>query len=194
MLIENDVFAFGIEQEQARLAIGSLVGSVEDARRDGCLIAHADEARHIGLYHHVLLGHGLAIEQAVHHVLRMCQAHEAPCGKALGQCELHLHTAATVGLQLGEEEGRLLQVLPDLHLGTTAVLGGLFLSSTAIAHNNFFRQHIMLCGSIKHAHLFGFQNLAFCLFISDGTLQHCRSSQGPRLIHDVPAVEPAVYR
>ena len=93
-----------------------MVTGVEDAGSDGSLVAFTDEARHIRLYHHVLLGHGLAIEHTVAHILRVGQPHEAPGSETLRQRELQGYRTLCIRRQLGIEEGGLVEVLAHLHL------------------------------------------------------------------------------
>ena len=127
-----------VDEPEPGLALHSLLACVEDAGRDGGLVALADEARHVGLYHHVLLGHGLALQVAVAHILRMRQAHEAPGGQALRQGELQADDTVLVGRQLRVEECCLVEVLAQLHLlgsGLAAVsLGALCRRRLGIHH------------------------------------------------------------
>ena len=88
---------------------------IEHTGRDGGLVAHAKEARHVWLYHHIFLGNGLAVQESVHHVLRMGNAQEAPGGEALRQGEPDTDKPCAVGQQLRIEESRFLQVLAHLH-------------------------------------------------------------------------------
>ena len=81
-----------------------------------CLVAHTDKARHVGLNHHVLLGHSLALYVAIQHVGTIGHTHESPCGQTLGQRELHHHLTLLVGRQLRITEGGLVQVLAHLHV------------------------------------------------------------------------------
>ena len=98
------------------------VAHVDDAGADGSLVALSQESRHVGLYHHVFAGHGLALNLPVHHILCVGHAKEAPGGEAFGQGELHLDDARRVGHELWHEEGRLLQVLAQLYLGLALLL------------------------------------------------------------------------
>ena len=88
-----------------------MVAGIEDAGGDDGLVALTDEAGHVGLYHHVLLGYCLAAEHAMTQIGGVGQSHEAPGGKALGQGELQGNHAVGICHQLWIEEGRLVEVL-----------------------------------------------------------------------------------
>ena len=101
---------------QAGSTIGCFFACIEDAGRNLRLVTHADEARHVGLYHDVLLGHRLALDAAIEHLGGVGNAHEAPGGQALRQRELQHHLPFFVSSQGGVAEGCLLQVLAQLHV------------------------------------------------------------------------------
>ena len=58
-LFEDDGIRLGIDEFQTSLTCEGLLCSTEDTGGDGGLVAIAQETRHVGLYHHILLGHGL---------------------------------------------------------------------------------------------------------------------------------------
>ena len=105
-----------IQQSQTGLAADSMIARIEDTGREHGLIAFADEARHIGLYHHILLCHSLTFEQTVAHIRCMSESHKAPGGQTLRQRKLQGDNPRGVCRQLGIEEGRLVEVLADLYL------------------------------------------------------------------------------
>ena len=111
----HGLLRLGVDEEQAGGARQLAVAHVGYASRDGGLVALTQESRHVRLNHHVLAGHGLVAERAVHHVARVGHGHESPGGEALGQREAQGHLAVGIGGQLGVEEGRLLQVLAHLY-------------------------------------------------------------------------------
>ena len=69
------------------LAFHFLLGGVAEAGGEHAFVSLAQEAGHVGLYHHVLACHYLSAYHAVTHVLVMGDAHHAPCSDALGQGE-----------------------------------------------------------------------------------------------------------
>ena len=91
-----------------------LVCRVEDACTDGCLVALSEESRHIGLDHHLLRGHGLAIGQGIVHQTVVSQSKEAPGSDAFWQSEADVDVALVVGLQSRIEECSLLEILTQL--------------------------------------------------------------------------------
>ena len=109
-------FRCGVCQSKDGCSAHSMFRGVDDAGRYLCLITHTDEARHVGLYHHVFLGHGLALDAATEHVGSMGYAHEAPCSQTFGQCEFQCDAPLAVGLQCGIAESGLLQVLAQLYV------------------------------------------------------------------------------
>ena len=116
LLFVDGGVGLGVDERQSGLAADGMVGGVEDAGRQLCLVAHADKAWHVGLNHDVLLGHGLGTDVAVQHVGGVGNAHESPRGQTFGQREAEHHLSVLVGLQGGIAEGGLLQVFAHLHL------------------------------------------------------------------------------
>ena len=119
------------------LAFHFLLGGVAEAGGEHAFVSLAQEAGHVGLYHHVLACHDLSIYHAVTHVLVMGDAHHAPCSDALGQGEAQGDMALAVCFQVGIEEGSLLQVLPQLGI----VARGFFRfrpTATSILHGQGF--------------------------------------------------------
>ena len=92
-----------------------LAAKVKDTSRDASLVALTDKARHIRLYHHILLGNRLTIKHSTTKVNGMGQTHETPRRQTLGQRELHGYTASAVGNELWIEECCLLQILAYLY-------------------------------------------------------------------------------
>ena len=76
-----------VYQLHLRLAFQFLLRGVANAGGEHALVSLAQEAGHVGLYHHVLACHYLSAYHAVTHVLVMGDAHHAPCSDALGQGE-----------------------------------------------------------------------------------------------------------
>ena len=62
-----------------------MVGGVEQTGSYCCLVALTDEARHVGLHHHIFLCDGLAIDVAIEHVHGIGNTHKAPCRQTLGK-------------------------------------------------------------------------------------------------------------
>ena len=77
------------------------------------LVAQSHKAGHVGLYHHLLGGHGLVFHQHVVHFLVGGQAHKAPCGDTFGQRKLNGNVAIGIRSEGWIEEGRLVQVLSN---------------------------------------------------------------------------------
>ena len=156
-LLQYHLLRFGVQQAQHGRAADAVVSNVEDACRELCLVALAQESRHVGLHHDLLLCHGFAFYVAVLHVLRGGYAHESPCGEALGQGELNGNAPVGVGCQCGVEEGRFVQVLAHLHglsvgcrlVVVVVVSVGSFFSSHFLHHGMFFQHHR---GSISIKH------------------------------------------
>ena len=90
-----------------------LLGGVDYAGGYPTLVAQSHKARHIGLHHHLLGGHGLVFHQHVVHVLVGGQAHKAPGGDTFGQRKLDGHVAIGIGSEGRIEESRLVQVLSN---------------------------------------------------------------------------------
>ena len=79
----NDGFCLWIKKFQHSLTRKGFLTGVEHAGCDGSLITVAQEAWHVWLYHHILLGDGLIVDIAVEHILRVGDTHEAPGGQTL---------------------------------------------------------------------------------------------------------------
>ena len=92
-----------------------LAAEVKDTSRDGSLVALTDKARHIGLYHHFLLGNRLTIKHSTTKINGMRQAHKTPRCQTLWQRELQGYATSTVGNELWIEECCLLQILAYLY-------------------------------------------------------------------------------
>ena len=104
----------GIDESQGGFAADVPLTDIEDTGRDGGLVTLADEARHIGLYHHFLLGYGTAFDCTIIHIFRMGKTHETPSSETLRQRELQGYPTLCIRCQLGIEEGGLVEVLTDL--------------------------------------------------------------------------------
>ena len=61
-LLEKHGIGLRIEEPEHGLTRKRLFTGVDDTGRDGTLITLTDKAGHVGLYHHILLGHGLTGE------------------------------------------------------------------------------------------------------------------------------------
>ena len=105
-----------MDESQGGLTTDVVICGIEDTCCDGGLVTLADEARHIGLYHHILLGYRLAFQQSVIHILRMGKTHEAPGGETLRQCEFQSYPTFCIRRQLRIEESGFIEVLSNLHL------------------------------------------------------------------------------
>ena len=116
LLFIDGVFILWVEEQQACRASDVVVGGIEDAGGDDGMVAVTQEARHIGLHHDFLAGHGLAINHSAEHFLCVCHSHEAPRSKTLWQSEAQGHIAIAVSGELGHEECRLVEVRPHLLL------------------------------------------------------------------------------
>ena len=68
------------------------------------IVALTDEAGHIGLHHHILLGHSLTLDTAIQHLLRIGNTHKAPCRQTLGEGKRHHHLTLFVSRQRGIAE------------------------------------------------------------------------------------------
>ena len=122
-LFEDNGIRLGIDEFQTSLTCEGLLCSTEDTSRDGALVAIAQETRYVGLYHHILLGHGSTLNATIMHVTRMSDTHETPGRQTLRQCELQGNHTLLVGCQLGIEEGCLIEVFAHLYvLGTLLFL------------------------------------------------------------------------
>ena len=82
MLIDNGL-CLGVDEFQDSLATEILLASVEDTGGNGALVIGTQEARHVGLDHHIFLGHGLALNHTIVHIPRMSQAHKTPGSETL---------------------------------------------------------------------------------------------------------------
>ncbi len=154
-LFEDDGLGLGIDEFQRGLARERLLAGVEDAGGDLTLVTVAEEARHVGLDHHILLGDGLTLDAAVTHILGMGQTHQSPGSQTLGEGKLQRDMTFAVGGQLGIEEGGLVEVLAHLHLlsGSLAVGVGCLgskLLDLVIGHHSRLRHHH---GSLLHHHV-----------------------------------------
>ena len=91
-----------------------MVGGVEQAGRNLGLVTLTDEAWHIGLYHHVFLGNGLAINVAIEHISSIGNTHKAPCGQTFRECERQGNATIAIGLHIRIAESCLVEVLTNL--------------------------------------------------------------------------------
>ena len=105
-----------IEQTQAGLTREAFLSQTMDAGSHHRLVTITQEARHVGLDHHLLLGNGRSLDAAVRHILRMSHTEETPGGETFGQRELNGYATLFIGGELGIEEGGLVEVLAYLHL------------------------------------------------------------------------------
>ena len=71
----------------------------------------AQESRHIGLHHDLLLRHHPFVEQSVIDHPVVSQALQIPGGDTVGQGEIQRHGSQAVGHQIREEESRLIKIL-----------------------------------------------------------------------------------
>ena len=117
-----------------------LFGGIDYASSYPTLVAQTHKARHIGLHHHFLGGHGLVFYHHVVHFLVGGQAHKAPCGDTFGQCELDSNVAIGIGSEGWIEESRLVQVLAD---GGFISRARLWFSLRGFLH--VFRLHLFVC-------------------------------------------------
>ena len=132
-----------------------MVGRIEDTCHELGLVTPAEESRHVRLNHHFLLGHGLALNEPVVHVLRGGNAHEAPRGEALGQRELNGNAPLCVGGQSRIEEGRLVQVLAHLH--SLAVVLWFIFAGNVFCHYVFLHH-----GTLLYCHRHGSHHHVVC--------------------------------
>ena len=168
-----------IDDFQSCLTLCCLVGGVGDGGRELGGVSLADEAGQVGLHHQLLLRHGLALKQSVVHVLVVGQAHEAPCGHALGQTEGELHVALVVGKQGGVEEGRLVEVLAQ--------------AGHWLACRVFFGLGICRCRSCVRAYDYCFRQFGVSAKISKGSafqLCHLHRSAGCRVVAVIHLIVP----
>ena len=187
LLTHHHFVGLGVDELQTGRATDCFLAGVEDACRNLRLVTHADEARHVGLYHHVLLGHGLAANAAIEHLGGVGNAHKAPRGQTLGQRELQRHLAFLVSGQGGVAEGCLLQVLAQLHF-----LFSLLLFRCFVSH------HGGLGIGSCHYYFFGFQHylchiVACYVECSDGTLLHDCCTLGQRT-HAANVIQSLRYK
>ena len=156
LLLRNSLVALGVYQLQLGNTADSALGGVEDAGGQTGLVAHTQEAGHVGLYHHVLLGNGLIRYTAVTHAWGVGNSHEAPSGQTLGQRELQRYLTLLVGHQHGIAEGSLVQILAQLHLFLwLGFLGSILFGSTLLERHRTRRHRLLFCGIAYDHHLVG---------------------------------------
>ena len=101
-----------------RRLVGDLDGELQ-------LVAFAEEPRRIGLDHEVLGGDRFVGQQAAAEFGVVGEAQELPLGQGLRHGEFELHLALGVGEQVGEEEGRFVEVLACRDLAQIGPRSGL---------------------------------------------------------------------
>ena len=91
-----------------------MVGGIHDTGADGGGISFANKARCIRLYHHILLGNGLVLEDGIIHLLVVSQSDETPGGDAFRQRKFQGNDSLCIRLHGRIEEGRLIQIFAKL--------------------------------------------------------------------------------
>ena len=110
----DDLLGLRVDELQGSLSANRMLGGVDDARGYLCLVAHTDKAGHIGLHHHILLGHSLTLDITIVHIGGVGNTHKAPGGQTLWQRELQRYPTLAIGRQHGVAESGLLQILASL--------------------------------------------------------------------------------
>ena len=105
----------GVYKLYQRLSSHAVGRCVHKARGDDGVVVVPYKAWQVGLHHHRLGSHRLALQQADAHVAVVGQSHEAPCGDGFGQCEAQGNTPGSVGGQRRIEESGLVEVGPGCH-------------------------------------------------------------------------------
>ena len=70
-LFQYDGVGLGVEESEYGRPCEVFLTGIEDTGGDRGHIAFAQEARHVGLNHHILLGHRQSLDGAVAQILRM---------------------------------------------------------------------------------------------------------------------------
>ena len=112
----DDLLGLRVDELQGSLSANRMLGGVDDARGDLCLVAHTDKAGHVGLYHYVFLRHTLALDITIVHIGGVCNTHKTPGGQTLRQRELQRHPTLAISRHHGVAESGLLQIMTKLFL------------------------------------------------------------------------------
>ena len=64
-LFADDLVSIGVNQLELCRTADAMVSGVKQTGRNGGIVTLTDEARHIRLYHDILLGNGLAVDVSV---------------------------------------------------------------------------------------------------------------------------------
>ena len=113
MSSNSHVFIFFTKQTHRSRTGDETCGLVLDASLNGGVVVGADESWQLGLHHEVLLCYGCALYQSVTNVFGVGKAEELPLRQTLGQGETYLCIAFRVGVQVGVEESRLVEVFAN---------------------------------------------------------------------------------
>ena len=97
-LFINNLFSLWIDKLYLRLTTNSMISGIKQASTYLRLITHTDKARHIGLYHHILLCDSLTIDIAIHHILGVGNTHKAPSSQALRQSKRYSNLSILISL------------------------------------------------------------------------------------------------
>ena len=111
----NYLFRLGVYHFQHSRTTLWLFADIKDTGRQLGLVAHTDEARHIGLQHHIFLSHRLTTQCSRMDIGGMCYTHKAPGGKTLRQREFQDNLSVLICLKCGVEESCLLHIFTQLH-------------------------------------------------------------------------------
>ena len=109
-----------VDELQACRSIDGLVGGVHQASRNRGLVALAQEPWHVGLHHHLFLGHGRSFKQSVVELGIVGKTHEPPSGNTFGQTEAQGDVTCGVGEQSRIEESCLVEILAQLRFRHTS--------------------------------------------------------------------------
>ena len=115
-LFADDLVSIGVNQLELCRTADAMVSGVKQTGRNGGIVTLTDEARHIGLYHDILLGNGLAVDVTVQHIGSIGNTHKVPGGQAFRECERQGNVAVAISLQGGVAEGSLVEILTELYL------------------------------------------------------------------------------
>ena len=115
-LFADDLVSIGVNQLELCRTADAMVSGVKQTSRNGGIVTLTDEARHIGLYHDILLGNSLAVDVTVQHIGSIGNTHEAPCRQTLREGERQRDMAVTIRFQSRIAEGRLVEILAELYL------------------------------------------------------------------------------
>ena len=129
-----------------RCASDVTLAGIEDTGGDASLVAYSDKARHIGLYHHVFLGHCLTFDKAIVHHFVGGQSHHTPSGDTLGKREFDRDASVFTARQRGIEECCLRQIFSQLDRLARGIcfFYRLFLLFGIIA-TSFLERHLSQC-------------------------------------------------